>query len=61
MSLYSAYFDRTVGKDVAFGVMLAGACLTGVLYLLDRSEEISLSLTSTSAIDYSIPAELSNR
>jgi hypothetical protein len=61
MTVYSAYFERTVGKDVTLGVLLAGACLTGVLYLLDRSEEISLSLISTSAIDYSIPAELSNR
>lgn len=49
-------FNRTVSKDVTLGVLLASACLTGILYLLERSEEKALSL-----IDYTIPAEISTR
>ncbi len=56
MSLYSAYFNRTVSKDVTLGVLLASACLTGILFLLERSEEKALSFA-----DYTIPAEVSNR
>lgn len=37
--------NRKIGNDVTAGVLFGALCLTGILYMLNQTEEKSIALT----------------
>lgn len=44
-------FESNVSNEVVAGVLIGGLCLSGILYLLNSTEDRAITLTYSSMLD----------